>query len=225
MMIVTKEKPVDGPLTVRIPKLVERNTKNKDQEEVKEQLEPSSLRYIVFSFKTPFQDIKYCIISSEYSYEVLTEVISRHRGNPGKSIGYLSHFLHKLFEIYEGENMDGKIRTEIKVIMGKVANAIRNSSMPNKLHQQELLETFGTPTSEKLENFFKYPENSFFFILLIPLIRSLPIKMTEGGLTTEEKTTLNTIFSMEALKPIMEKCDAKVTSYPIISIKGFIKLM
>jgi hypothetical protein len=42
MMIVTKEKPVDASLMVRIPKMVERNAKNKDQEEVKEQLEPSS---------------------------------------------------------------------------------------------------------------------------------------------------------------------------------------
>jgi hypothetical protein len=222
MMIEAKEKPVEGPLTVRIPIMVQRNAKNKDQEETKDQFEPSSLRDIVFSFMTPFDDIKYCIKSSKFAYEVLTEQIPMYRGSPGDSIGYLSHFLHKLFELYEDENMGGKIRTEIKVIMGKVANAIRTSRMPNKPHQKEPLETFGTPTSKKLENFFKYPENSFFFILLIPLIRSLPIKLTAGGLTTDEKTILDTIFSYEALKPIMMKCEAKVTSKPLISINELI---
>ena len=197
-MIGTKEKSTVGPLSIRIPKLAEKDTQIKDQEEIKEQLAPSSIQCIDFSFKAPFIDINHCTESSEHAFEVQTGK-KKKRGNPGKSIGYLTHFLNKIFKIYEAESMDGKIRTEIKVIMGKVANAIQNSSMPNKCHQLKLLETFGTPTSEKLEKFFKYPENSFLFILLIPLIRSLPIKITEGGLKTEERNSLDQIFSKKAL--------------------------
>jgi hypothetical protein len=113
----------------------------------------------------------------------------------------------------------------MKVIMGKVKYAIKNSSMPNMHNQVKLLDTFGTATSEKLEKFFQYPENSYFFILLIPLIRLLPIKIDEGGLNDDEILHLKLVFNYWALSAIKEKCRAKVTSKPLISINEFINLM
>ena len=108
--------------------------------------------------------------------------------------------------------------------MGKYKYAIKNSSMP-KMRNQELLDNFGTATSDKLENFFKYPENSYFFILLIPLIRLLPIKNEEGGLNGDEILHLKLVFNYWALSAIKEKCIAKITSKPRISINEFINLM
>ena len=48
------------------------------------------------------------------------------------------------------KEQEGILRTETKVVMRKVAYAIKKSKMPNKEHQLKILKEFGTATSERL---------------------------------------------------------------------------
>ena len=88
-----------------------------------------------------------------------------------------------------------------------------------------LSEITGCVKSKNIRAFFINPENSFIFILLVPMIRKLPFPDRRGKLGEEETSIQNGIFSPEALMKIQQSCESKDSSKPGITIKKLMKDM
>ena len=92
-------------------------------------------------------------------------------------------------------------------------------NVPQRAEKLRLLsEITGCMKSKNIRAFFIHPENSFIFILLVPLIRKLPYPDRRGKLDEEEMSIQNGIFSPEALMAIQHTCKRKFSSKPPITI-------